>query len=331
MRLWPLLVAAVAAGCASPRPVPAPSARVAPAPARPAPVVPAWRPRAVVADAKALPARAVVVGPGDTLASVARRAAVYPGAIAAANRLDAARPLPLGAKLVVPAGRWHAVKPGETGLAIARAYGAPWRRIVAANGLVEPFTLEIGDRLLIPPRPVARPLTLEERVRAATLDIDDLITGSEPARVARAPARPVARPATAPAQVAGIRLDWPIEGRILSSFGRKPGGRFNDGVNIAATAGAPVRAAADGTVIYAGTTVAAFGGLVLIRHAGGWVTAYAHNASLSVARGAVVARGQTIATAGATGEVDAPQLHFETRRGRVPVDPLTLLPARDVG
>ena len=93
-------------------------------------------------------------------------------------------------------------------------------------------------------------------------------------------------------------------------------------------AGTPVRAAADGVVAYAGNGIEGFGGLVLIKHGEGWVTAYAHNEALSVARGDRVARGQVIARSGSTGSVDEPQLHFEIRRGRTPVDPLRALPPR---
>jgi murein DD-endopeptidase MepM/ murein hydrolase activator NlpD len=125
-----------------------------------------------------------------------------------------------------------------------------------------------------------------------------------------------------------MRFAWPVEGRILSGFGPKAGGRYNDGVNIKATAGAPVRAAADGVVAYAGDALEGFGGLVLLKHGDGWVTAYAHNEELLVARGQTVKRGDIVARAGSTGSVDEPQLHFEIRRGRTPVDPLRHLPPR---
>jgi len=114
----------------------------------------------------------------------------------------------------------------------------------------------------------------------------------------------------------------------VSAFGAKPGGRFNDGVNLRATPGTPVRAAADGVVAYAGDAVAGFGNLVLIKHADGWVSAYGHNEALLVTRGQAVRRGDIVARSGATGAVDEPQLHFEMRRGRTPSDPVKLLPPR---
>jgi murein DD-endopeptidase MepM/ murein hydrolase activator NlpD len=119
---------------------------------------------------------------------------------------------------------------------------------------------------------------------------------------------------------------WPVSGRILSPFGGTTGGERNDGINIAATQGEPVHASASGTVTYCGNELKGYGNLVLIRHDGGYVTAYAHTDSILVGRGDRVAAGQVIATAGATGDVAVPQLHFEIRHGVRPVDPRSLLP-----
>ncbi len=253
--------------------------------------------------------------------------------------------------VAVPGGRLHTVKAGETGIAIARAYGVRWSEVVTANHLAPPYTLEIGDKLLLPSKVAVAAQTPAERAKAFNIDIDDLITGAEPAGGGPAP-RPhpaprAAAPATATARatppasppapraaplpaVAGPApaFAWPLEGRVLSTFGPKPGGRFNDGVNLKASVGTPVRAAADGVVAYAGDAVAGFGNLVLIKHADGWVSAYGHNETLLVARGRKVTKGEIIARSGATGAVDEPQLHFELRRGRTPSDPLALLPPR---
>jgi murein DD-endopeptidase MepM/ murein hydrolase activator NlpD len=118
---------------------------------------------------------------------------------------------------------------------------------------------------------------------------------------------------------------WPVQGKVISAFGSSKDGSKNDGINIAAPSGAPVVAAADGVVAYAGNELRGFGNMILIRHDGGYVTAYAHNASLLVKKGDKVKRGQTIARVGATGSVFGPQLHFEIRKGTQPVDPMTFL------
>ncbi|NWH08829.1 MAG: M23 family metallopeptidase [Alphaproteobacteria bacterium] len=118
-----------------------------------------------------------------------------------------------------------------------------------------------------------------------------------------------------------VAFDWPLRGRVITGFGVRANGERNDGINIAAAEGDPVRAAADGTVTYAGDELRGYGKLVLIRHPNGYVTAYAHNSSIRVDKGDRVRRGQVIAAAGRTGAVDRPQLHFEIRKGVQPVDP----------
>ena len=108
---------------------------------------------------------------------------------------------------------------------------------------------------------------------------------------------------------------------MISGFGATGKGRHNDGINIAAPRGTPVKAAENGVVAYAGNELRGFGNLLLIKHDGGWVTAYAHNEALLVRRGDRVRKGQTIARVGSSGGVSTPQLHFELRRGKNAVDP----------
>ena len=234
----------------------------------------------------------------------------------------------------------HRVRTGETVYSIARARGVDAYALITANKLTPPFDLTEGQRLINPgktrqgrrsqapsiaaasgaaeadaghpvPRPQAAQAGAPERA------------GEQPAAVASQshPASPVPEPP----QGAGGFI-WPVEGRILSDFGPKSGGRYNDGINIAAAAGTPVRAAEKGVVVYAGNELRGFGNVLLIKHAGGWMTAYAHNQALLVSRGDWVRRGQMIARAGSTGGVGEPQLHFEVRRGRRAVDPLEMLP-----
>jgi len=121
------------------------------------------------------------------------------------------------------------------------------------------------------------------------------------------------------------QFGWPVQGKVISKYGATADGLRNDGINISAPTGAPVVAAADGVVAYAGNELRGFGNMILIRHADGWVTAYAHNDSLAVKKGDSVKRGQTIARVGQTGNVTAPQLHFEIRKGTSAQDPMKYL------
>ncbi len=108
---------------------------------------------------------------------------------------------------------------------------------------------------------------------------------------------------------------------MVSGFGVKSKGLHNDGINIAAPRGAAVVAAENGIVAYAGNELRGFGNLLLVKHSGGWLTAYAHNERLLVKRGERVRKGQRIADVGSTGTVSTPQLHFELRKGRRAVNP----------
>jgi murein DD-endopeptidase MepM/ murein hydrolase activator NlpD len=242
----------------------------------------------------------------------------------------------------VPGGRRHIVKRGETGIAIANAYRVPWSRIAAANGLDRDSVLQVGQGLFIPtnrpaptsasasPSPARKPQPGTRAPAASAefeLDLDDLITGSAPVGEGPAPTQPIPRQATTAVPTAVPPLAWPIDGRvILSRYGPKPGGRVNDGVNIKTLRGAAVRAAAGGEVVYVGDAIAGFGLMMLVRHAGGTVTAYAHLEDVLAARGDRVERGQPIARAGSSGSATEPQLHFQLRQGRRTLDPLLYLP-----
>jgi murein DD-endopeptidase MepM/ murein hydrolase activator NlpD len=125
------------------------------------------------------------------------------------------------------------------------------------------------------------------------------------------------------------RFRWPVDGPVISTFGNSTNGGRNDGINIAAARGTPVHAAESGEVSYVGNELKGYGNLILIRHEDGFVTAYAHTDGVRVKRGDRVERGQVIASAGDTGDVTQPQLHFELRQGTKPLDPTRFLPAAD--
>ena len=118
---------------------------------------------------------------------------------------------------------------------------------------------------------------------------------------------------------------WPVRGRVITAFGPKPSGQQNDGINVSVPEGTPIKAAEDGVVAYAGNELKTYGNLVLVRHSNGYVTAYAHASEIMVKRDDPVKRGQIIAKSGQTGNVAAPQLHFEIRKGSTPVDPAPFL------
>jgi murein DD-endopeptidase MepM/ murein hydrolase activator NlpD len=310
---------------------------------------PSWSPAIVVRNSQQVDGGSYVVQPGDTLYRIVSKTGASLTDIASANGLVAPYILQSGQQLTIPTGLYHNVNVGETGIAIARAYGVSWSEIVTLNNLTEPYVLNIGQRLRLPtrasavsaasiPDPVSSSPSPEQQASAFSINIDDIVTGSEPALVQATPgaANPnISVPASVslasqisrPGWFAG-NFRWPADGTLISRFGSKGGGKVNDGINIAAANGAPVRASGDGVVVYSGNEIGVFGGLVLVDHGGGWVTAYGHLGQLTVARGDKITAGDTIGTVGETGYVNQPQLHFEIRKDRKPIDPMTKLSAR---
>ena len=285
---------------------------------------PSWSPAVVERNARQVATSAYIVQSGDSLFAIATKTGAGATAIADANNLRPPYPLHAGDRLQIPGGLYHKVGSGETGIAIARAYGVVWAGIVMMNALQPPYTLQVGQNLLLPSTAsdssTPTDITPEMRAAAFSLNIDDIVTGGQPA----------GRPSVLPAPSANFvgRFAWPLQGAVIGSFGSQGGGRVNDGLNISALGGTPVRAAAPGTVVYSGNEIGVFGGLVLIDHGGGWVTAYGHLGSLNVTKGELVTAGQALGGVGETGYVTQPQLHFEIRKDRKPINPQTVLPVQ---
>jgi murein DD-endopeptidase MepM/ murein hydrolase activator NlpD len=212
------------------------------------------------------------------------------------------------------------VRPGMTTTAQAPAAPAP------AKSAPMQVASAVDEPLVTAPKPlVSAPKPVVEQPKVAALTQPEPVKTVAPAAPAPAPQPEVAKtPAPEPEATASVSGDfrWPARGRVIAGFGANGG---NEGINIAVPEGTPVKATEAGTVTYAGSEVKGYGNLVLIKHENGFVSAYAHNGSLSVKRGEQVKRGQVIATSGQSGNVTSPQLHFEIRKGAQPVDPLKYL------
>ncbi|MGE3141832.1 MAG: LysM peptidoglycan-binding domain-containing protein, partial [Hyphomonadaceae bacterium] len=242
------------------------------------------------------------------------------------------------------------VQPGQTIYDIATLYQIPLLALIDQNGLSAPFALHVGQVLRLPPprfytiaagdtlESVARQFNVDARSLALlnrlqspygvrvgqTLVLPAIARAAEPEPQSHGDPAPQAAAQTPPPAGDG-RFAWPVRGEIAVRFGAQPGGRRSDGVEIEAPEGARFVAAADGEVVYAGADLPAYGALIMIRHADGWVTAYAYGRRALVSEGAHVRRGQPI------GEVGAHRgrglLLFQVRQGRAAVDPLPLLGA----
>ncbi|NQV46879.1 MAG: M23 family metallopeptidase [Rhodospirillaceae bacterium] len=264
-------------------------------------------------------ADAVIVGRGDTVYGLSRRHKVSARAIIEANNLNPPYHLNVGQRLVLPRGRAHEVKGGDTLGGIAEAYRVNMYDMARLNGLKPPYTIQIGERLRLPGGSVMQAARAQPK--------DTAKEAAPPKRTSIASSKSM-KPSTVPPPPAasGKGFLWPVRGKVLSSYGAKSKGLQNDGVNIAAPRGAPVMATENGVVAYAGNELRGFGNLLLIKHSGGWVSAYAHNEALLVKRGEKIRKGQAIAKVGSSGSVSSPQLHFELRRGKRAVNPLKHLP-----
>jgi murein DD-endopeptidase MepM/ murein hydrolase activator NlpD len=237
-----------------------------------------------------------VVNPGDTLMSIAHRNHISVAELARANNLSATAPLKLGAKLTVPGAK--------------TASAAPFAGAPAPAAVAQPA-------VAVAPAPVTRVAAAGPAQSARLAQASP--TDDEP----KAEITPVKAASDATGALPTFR--WPVRGKVITSYGAKTNGKSNDGINLAVPEGTPVKAAEDGVVAYAGNELKGYGNLVLVRHANGYVTAYAHASELLVKRGDTIKRGQVIAKSGQSGEVASPQLHFEIRKGSNPVDPLQFL------
>jgi murein DD-endopeptidase MepM/ murein hydrolase activator NlpD len=261
-----------------------------------------------------------------------------PATIAAAPALAAPASKPVATVTAPPS--VHFVNRGDTLLSIARHNHVPVAVLARANGLDTQAKLKIGTKLTVPgartaaAAPLAQPAAVATAQPAAALapPATRMAAGTpqQSVRMAQATTKIEETPAEAPikpAEATGAlpTFRWPVRGKVITSYGAKTNGKSNDGINLAVPEGTPIKAAEDGVVAYSGNELKGYGNLVLVRHANGYVTAYAHASELLVKRGDTIKRGQIIAKSGQSGEVGSPQLHFEIRKGSTPVDPLQFL------
>ncbi len=191
-------------------------------------------------------------------------------------------------------GVWYTIEPGDTVASIARRYSVPVDDIVELNDLNDPDRIEPGQALFL-------------------FGIDELIRRLPPRK---------------PPSGGTPRFRWPLETGVLTSGFGPRGGRTHQGIDIAVAPGTTVSAAADGTVIYSDDKQRGYGNLVILQHADGYVTVYAHNRRNLVDEGDEVRQGAPVAEVGSTGHSTGPHLHFEIRHAGEATDPLIYLPAR---
>ena len=234
---------------------------------------------------------------------------------------------------------------GDTLYSLSRKYSVPVNDLAVMNNLTPPFNLSVGQKIRVPN--LARVSVEQVRtddVKVAVKSTNATVqTQPQQKRDAKTIAEkvgaekkvvatPVKKISSDPTKKlpkinarSSSKFSWPVRGKILSNYGAKSSGLFNDGINIGAARGTAVKAAENGVVAYAGNEVKGMGNLIIIQHEDGWMTVYAHMDSMVVRRGARVSVGQQIGTVGKTGKVDSPQLHFEIRKGTKAYNPTQYL------
>jgi lipoprotein NlpD len=229
--------------------------------------------------------------------------------------------------------RVHVVRAGDTLFSIAWAYRVDQRDLARWNGIKNPDLIQVGQRLrLSPPSPPSSKAATSAKPAAPPPARGSTAAGSTSAGSTAGGGSSTSKSSTAkpPAEPPLPNLPppqwvWPADGQVATRFGSHEG--IATGVGIGGHAGDPVRAAAAGRVVYAGSGLVGYGQLVIIKHNETYLTAYGYNSALLVMQGQDVARGQRIASMG-LGPERQPRLHFEIRRNGVPVDPLQFFPGR---
>lgn len=244
----------------------------------------------------------ITVFEGDTIFSISKKTQTPLRDLIRKNNLIPPYKLKAGTTLIVPITAYHEVQAGETLYAISRTYDMKINQLIEINNLEEPYRVNAGDRIKISNSESSQKSNYalkrsEESPPKKTSGVVERVLGKS------------------------NKFSWPINGAIISKFGPKSAGLYNDGVNIQAKEGSIVKASESGVVAYVGNELKGYGNLVIIKHSEGWITAYAHLAKTTVSRGEKVDQGQQVGLVGATGNVLSPQLYFGLRKGRDAVNP----------
>lgn len=241
------------------------------------------------------------------------------------------------------------VEAGDTLYSLSRKYSVPVNDLAVINNLQAPFNLSVGQKLRVPDldgKSENKVIEIKQKAsvekKAEIVKKDNLVSSNteikkdvvenkkekDSTTVVATKKKISSNPAKKLPKIASrssSKFSWPVRGKILSNYGAKSNGLFNDGINISASRGVSVVAAENGVVAYAGNEIKGMGNLVIVQHSDGWMTVYAHMDSMAVRRGTRVTVGQKIGTVGQTGKVDSPQLHFEIRKGTKAYNPTSYL------
>ena len=264
----------------------------------------------------------VRVRKGDTLYGISQKNDVPMRAIIEENKLEPPYILSVGQYLYFPKKRTYRVRKSDTLYSISKRYDMSVSDLSRLNNIPPPYQIHPGQLLKISSwvdeddNSENSKKTASKNAGSVKQDKQNEIKRNNSVKDKTA----FQGEASVPNSQKKKKFSWPISGNIIQDFGSG-----NDGINISGKIGDTVKATADGTIAYAGNELKGYGNLVLIKHADGWISAYAHNDKLSVKKGDNVKQGQKIAELGQTGRVKKPQLHFELRYKTKVVNPRNYL------
>ncbi|MCH8313314.1 MAG: peptidoglycan DD-metalloendopeptidase family protein [Nitrospinae bacterium] len=204
----------------------------------------------------------------------------------------------------------HVVLSGQTLYRIAQTYRIDVQKLIRVNKIRDAAKVPVGTRLWIPGAYRVLYVSSTDRPQRT---VHKKKSVHKPQMKKRAPVKNY--------------LKWPVKGTLTSTFGRR-GGRKHDGIDIGASRGTPIYAAADGQVVFSDWGPTGYGLMIIIKHEHHLTTVYAHNSKNWVRKNAWVKRGQKVASVGSTGRSTGPHLHFEVRNDTHPRNPLKYLPSK---
>ena len=237
---------------------------------------------------------------GDTLDSISKKYKVTKKELIRFNKIKYPYILKPGKFIKIPVSKRYKIKKGDTLYKIAKCSSTNVLEIKNKNTNLSEKKLIVGSVINLPYYSIDNCKPKSKNIAKKNRSIKKLIKSKE-------------------------IFIWPVQGSIITYFGKQKGGRKNDGINIISVKGNPVRAAMTGKVIYRGNELLAWGNLIIIKHKNNWTTAYAHLDKLLVKKGEIIKTGDIIASVGATGNVDKSQLHFQVRKNSKPLDPMKFL------
>jgi murein DD-endopeptidase MepM/ murein hydrolase activator NlpD len=268
----------------------------------------------------------IIVNEGDTLYSLSKKHSVILNDLIIENSLTPPYLLKAGMVLSLPKPIYHEVKSGETIYSISRQYHVAINDLYAFNDFGIDTNIKIGQKIRISQfSKTSKEASNQEKINSPVVESKDLPSSVNQNNNGVIVENIQDSSTQANKDIVDIKRDYqftmPTKGTIISKFGPKEGGLYNDGIVIKANLASDVVASESGTIAYVGNQIKGYGNLIIVKHQNGWITAYGHLGKILAKIGSTVSQGKKIAEVGQSGNAKITQLYFSIRRGRDALDP----------